>query len=90
MIVDSEGYWLQHRPEVEWGFALEHGRSFQRTFPEVWAQLLVRPQGGVEADEGFFYFDAVALQPAASSDDAEDSEPQFLDVHLAGSAPSPR
>jgi len=77
MIVDSEGYWLQHRPEVEWGFALEHGRSFQRTFPEVWAQLLVRPQGGVEADEGFFYFDAVTLRPAASSDDAENSEPQF-------------
>jgi len=77
MIVDFEGYWLQHRPEVEWGFVLEHGRSFQRTFPEVWAQLLVRPQGGVEADEGFFYFDAVTLQPAASSDDAETREPQF-------------
>jgi PAS domain S-box-containing protein len=77
MIVDFEGYWLQHRPEVEWGFVLEHGRSFQRTFPEVWAQLLERPQGGVEADEGFFYFDAVALRPAASSDDANDSESQF-------------
>jgi len=77
MIVDSEGYWFQHRPEVEWGFVLEHGGSFQRTFPEVWAQLLVRPQGGVEADEGFFYFDAVALRPVASSDDAEDGEPQF-------------
>jgi PAS domain S-box-containing protein len=77
MIVDFEGYWLQHRPEVEWGFVLEHGRSFQRTFPEVWAQLLVRPQGGVEADEGFFYFDAVTLQPAASSDDAETRELQF-------------
>jgi PAS domain S-box-containing protein len=77
MIVDFEGYWLQHRPEVEWGFALEHGRSFQRTFPEVWAQLLVRSQGGVEADEGFFYFDAVTLQPTASSGDAESSESQF-------------
>jgi len=77
MIVDSEGYWLQHRPEVEWGFVLEHGMSFQRTFPEVWTQLLVGPQGGVEADEGFFYFDAVTLRPAASSDDAESSESQF-------------
>jgi len=77
MIVDSEGYWLQHRPEVEWGFVLEHGRSFQRTFPEVWAQLLVGPQGGVEADEGFFYSDAVTLRPAASSDTAANSEPEF-------------
>jgi hypothetical protein len=54
MIVDSEGYWLQHRPEVEWGFVLEHGRSFQRTFPEVWEQLLTRSQDGVEASEGLF------------------------------------
>ena len=77
MIVDSEGYWLQHRPEVEWGFKLEHGRSFQHTFPEVWARLLLRPQGGVEADEGFFYFDAVTLRPAASSANAESSKPQF-------------
>jgi PAS domain S-box-containing protein len=76
MIVDSEGYWLQHRPEVEWGFALEHGRSFQRTFPEVWEQLLMRPQDGVEAGEGLFYFDAVALRPAASSDAAQAREPQ--------------
>lgn len=77
MIVDSEGYWLRHRPEVEWGFVLEHGRSFLRTFPEVWEQLLVDPQGGVEADEGLFYFDAVTLRPAASSDDAEARAPQF-------------
>jgi PAS domain S-box-containing protein len=77
MIVDSEGYWLQHRPEVEWGMALEHGRSFQRTFPEVWAQLLVRPQDGVEAGEGLFYFDAVTLRASASSDDAYAREPQF-------------
>jgi len=77
MIVDSEGYWLQHRSEVEWGFVLEHGRSFQRTFPEVWEQLLVHPQGGVEASEGFFYFDAVTLRPAASSNDAQAREPQF-------------
>ena len=77
MIVDSEGYWLQHRPEVEWGFALEHDRSFQRTFPEVWAQLLLRPQHGVEAGEGLFYFDAVTLRAAASSDDAQIREPQL-------------
>jgi PAS domain S-box-containing protein len=77
MIVDSEGYWLQHRPEVEWGFALEHGQSFERTFPDVWAQLLARPQGGVETDEGLFYFDSVTLRPGTSSNDAEAREPPF-------------
>jgi PAS domain S-box-containing protein len=76
MIVDSDGYWLQHRPEVEWGFVLEHGRSFQRTFPEVWEQLLMRPQDGVEASEGLFYFDAVTLSPTASSDAAQARDPQ--------------
>jgi len=76
MIVDSDGYWLQHRPEVEWGFALEHGRSFQRTFPEVWEQLLLHPQDGVEADEGLFYFEEVALRPVATSGDAKAREPQ--------------
>jgi PAS domain S-box-containing protein len=77
MIVDSEGYWLQHRPEVEWGFALEHGRSFQRTFPEVWAQLLMHRQDAVEASEGLFYFDAITLRPAAASDGAEAHAPHF-------------
>jgi PAS domain S-box-containing protein len=76
MIVDSEGYWLQHRPEVEWGFVLEHGRSFQRTFPEVWEQLLMRSQNGVEAGEGLFYFDVVALRPADSSGATQAREPQ--------------
>lgn len=76
MIVDSEGYWLQHRPEVEWGFALDHGRSFRRSFPEVWEQLLARPQGGVEAEEGIFYFDVVELE-AAPSDAASAREPQL-------------
>jgi len=77
MIVDSEGYWLRHRPEVEWGFALAHGRSFQHTFPEVWEQLLARPDGGVEVDEGFFYADTVALRPATSSDAANSGERGF-------------
>lgn len=68
MILDSDGYWLQHRPEVEWGFALEHGRSFARTFPEVWPQLQMRPQLEVEAAEGLFRVGAVQLRPVASGD----------------------
>jgi PAS domain S-box-containing protein len=77
MIVDSEGYWLQHRPEVEWGFVLDHGMSFQRTFPEVWAQLLMGPQSGVEASEGIFYFDAVSLWRATANGDVGARVPQF-------------
>ena len=71
MIVNSDGYWLQHRPEVEWGFVLEHGRSFQRTFPEVWEQFAPRPPGGIESGEGLFYFDTVTLRSADSSTRAQ-------------------
>jgi PAS domain S-box-containing protein len=71
MIVDSAGYWLQHRPEVEWGFVLDHGRSFQQTFPDVWARIPERPQAGIETSEGLFYFDTVATGKAASSVGAE-------------------
>jgi len=76
MIVDSEGYWLQHRPEVEWGFVLAHGRSFQRSFPEVWEQLQQRPKDVVEAGEGLFYFGEVTLRTAASNPSARGREPQ--------------
>jgi len=74
MVVDSAGYWLQHRPEVEWGFVLEHGRSFKQTFPDVWAQFPERPQRGIEAGEGLFYFDTVASGSAASGGDTGGDE----------------
>jgi PAS domain S-box-containing protein len=77
MIVDSDGYWLRHRPEVEWGFVLDHGRSFRRTFPDVWPQLVASPRGRIESSEGLFYFGAVPLQPAASHTGADAGEPHF-------------
>ncbi len=67
MIVNSEGYWLQHRPAVEWGFVLKHGQSFRTTFPEVWSQLQVDRPGDVEAAEGLFRVDRVALRPAGQT-----------------------
>jgi PAS domain S-box-containing protein len=66
MIVNSDGYWLQHRPEVEWGFILEHGRGFYNTFPEVWESLTAIGQGQVESSDGVFYFDTVSARPSAA------------------------
>ncbi len=71
MIVNSDGYWVRHRPEVESGVVLEPRRSFQRTFPDVWPQLLANPQGWAESSEGFFYFDTVTPPPATSSPDTD-------------------
>ncbi len=62
MIVNADGYWLQHRSEVEWGFMLEHGRGFHRTFPDVWEQLAASRQGQAESGDGVFYFGTVSLR----------------------------
>lgn len=71
MIVNSDGYWIQHRPEVEWGFMLEHGRGFQNTFPDIWEPLTVNRQGQAESSDGVFYFDTVAPRPSATIAGAE-------------------
>ncbi|MDP6979031.1 MAG: PAS domain S-box protein [Myxococcota bacterium] len=67
MIVDSQGYWLQHRQAVEWGFVLDHGRSFSATFPQVWSRLEEGEPGDIEAPEGLFQVDRVTLQPAGQT-----------------------
>ncbi len=71
MIVNSGGYWLQHRSEVEWGFMLEHGRGFHNTFPEVWEPLTESRKGQAESSDGVFYFDTVSARPSAASGGAK-------------------
>jgi len=71
MIVNSDGYWLQHRSEVEWGFMLEHGRGFHNTFPEVWEPLTANRKGQAESSDGVFYFDTVSARPSAASGGAK-------------------
>jgi len=61
MIVDSEGFWLRHRPEVEWGFALDHGNGFARSYPEVWSQMATEGWGRIESSDGLFFFDTASL-----------------------------
>ncbi|MBW2289050.1 MAG: PAS domain S-box protein [Deltaproteobacteria bacterium] len=83
MIINSEGYWFQRRSDVESGVVLERGRSFQRTFPDVWPQLLARPQSWVESREGLFYLETVTPAPAASSPGGEAHElPLWVFVSL--------
>jgi PAS domain S-box-containing protein len=83
MVINSEGYWVQHRPEVESGVVLERGRSFQRSFPDVWPQLLMSPRGWVESSEGLFYFATVTPPPSASSPEGAAHElPQWIFISL--------
>jgi PAS domain S-box-containing protein len=71
MIVDSEGFWLRHRPEVEWGFALDHGNGFARSFPEVWSQMAAEGWGRIESSDGLFFFDTASL-----AIDPKDAKPE--------------
>ena len=83
MVVNSDGYWVKHRPEVESGVVLERERTFQRTFPDVWPQLLASPQGWVESSEGLFYYATVTPPPSASSPDGEAHElPNWIFISL--------
>lgn len=74
MLVNSEGYWLQYRPEVKSDLALERGRSFQRAFPEVWAQLKASPRRWIEDAEGLFYSDSVTPLAVLSNPDGKTQE----------------
>jgi PAS domain S-box-containing protein len=69
MIVDSDGYWLRHRPGLEWGFTLEHGRGFAATFPEVWEKMVASPRGSTESDEGIFHFDRFTPRVSTASEE---------------------
>ncbi len=83
MVVNSEGYWIQYRPEVESGIVLERGRSFQHTFSDIWPQLLASPQTWVEGSEGLFYSDTVTPPPAASSPSGDARElPAWIFISL--------
>jgi PAS domain S-box-containing protein len=75
MIVNADGYWLRHRPEVEWGFMLEHRSGFQRAFPEIWAGMKADGRGQAESSEGLFFFDTVSLRTAPGESDAGDAPP---------------
>jgi PAS domain S-box-containing protein len=83
MIVDSDGYWLRHRPEVEWGFVLTHGMSFRRTFPEMWEQMAATRHGRLESSDGLFYFDSAARRAGAGSgSEVGQEEPYWMLVSL--------
>ncbi len=83
MVVNSEGYWFQHRLELDSGIVLEHGRSFQYAYPDIWPRLLSNPQGWIESSEGLVYFDTVTPLAVASNPDGETRElPTWVFVSL--------
>jgi PAS domain S-box-containing protein len=74
MLVNSEDYWIQYRPEAVFDLARERGRSFQRTFPEIWTQLKANPRRWIEDAEGLFYSDSVTPLAILSNPDGKAQE----------------
>ena len=83
-LLDPRGYWLRSvNPNDEWGFMLEHGRSFAERFPNAWQQIADAEQGQFADANGLFTFTTIYPRLSAA---------EFVNkraVHLAGARGEP-
>lgn len=60
MLLNNNGFWLSSpNREYEWGFMLEHKRSFAKLRPEVWKSITQKNQGQFNTTEGLFTFNTI-------------------------------
>ncbi|MBT3361128.1 MAG: PAS domain S-box protein [Rhodospirillales bacterium] len=60
MILNSNGYWLNApNPGLEWGFMLDHGKAFAKSFPETWERIKKADKGQFRDQNGLFTFETV-------------------------------
>jgi len=60
MLVNNNGFWLSSpNKEQEWGFMLNHHRSFAKRHPEVWKNIISKDQGQFTTSEGLFTFNTI-------------------------------
>lgn len=59
-LINADGYWLSSpRPEDEWGFMLDHNRSFKQSYPKAWFQIRTHNSGSFYNEDGLFTFSTV-------------------------------
>jgi|GEM_PF-3317813 len=59
-LVNKDGYWLASEDtSKEWGFMLDHHRSFKSSFPEAWNKINQLKQGEFISNGGKFSFATV-------------------------------
>lgn len=59
MLVNAEGFWLQHPDQSKtWGFILKerHKQSFANEYPHVWQQIAKNRSGQIKTQQGIFTF----------------------------------
>lgn len=60
MILNHEGYWLSHfNRDMEWGFMLDHNRTFATDFGEEWQTISTSQAGQFGTDNGIFSYTTV-------------------------------
>lgn len=60
MLLNYEGYWLSHFDrDLEWGFMLDHDRTFATDFVEEWNTISTTQSGQLSTDNGLFSFNTV-------------------------------
>jgi PAS domain S-box-containing protein len=75
VLLNGGGFWLSspNRNE-EWGFMLEHGRSFATAHPDAWRRIATEQSGRIVAGDGIYTFTTVrpglAARAEAVSNDA--------------------
>jgi len=60
MLLNYSGYWLSHfNRDLEWGFMLDHERSFSGDFKQEWEAISSSPSGQFETTNGIFSFTTI-------------------------------
>src|SRR5438445_1041698 len=63
-LLNHEGYFLRGpTPEDEWGFMLDHERSFASYYPQEWQGLAGLERGQFQAARGLFTVRSLSLRP---------------------------
>ena len=69
MLLNSEGEYLQAPdPNREWGWLLDHPRSFRNDFPSAWEQIKLFDVGHVPHGRRLFTFRRISPESATSTD----------------------
>lgn len=68
MLLNRDGHWLSSpNRDDEWGFMLEHGRSFAAMHPEAWQRILEQDSGRFAARDALYTF--ATLSPTLAARD---------------------
>lgn len=84
MLLNHEGYWLSHFDrDLEWGFMLDHERTFATDFEQEWKQISTAESGQFISPKGLFSFVTIypALEVTGLSKDYDRSQarPELFD-----------